>query len=90
LIRKLKLDIDKKDDADLLRFETLLFNRTIATLAQSWKTRSPQRSDAFFLADQVMRAKKGLDLWRGPTYEEVTQFYKLLWQVAMEVLKHRT
>jgi len=86
LIRKLKLSLKVQDDVDLIQFQSLLFNHTVERLARVWKTRPPGKEDGIYLAEQVLKGKRGFDLWRGPSYATITSFFRLLWQVAQAIL----
>lgn len=91
LIRTLELNLKTSDDLELLQFLSLLFNRSVeyygvraARPDHGWSL-----EDAYWGAEQLLKSKRGLDLWRGPRHDRVVQFMQLFWKIAFALLKRR-
>lgn len=91
LINWLHLDIDRKpDDLILAQFHAKAISETIQYLA-AWAAGNQPfgLEQGSWVAEQVLRSKKALTLWRGPTFAQVQQVWGLIWQVAQLVIKKK-
>lgn len=91
LINWLKLDIDHKtDDLILAQFHAKAISETVQYLAVWAAGGKPfELEQGSWVAEQVLRSKKALTLWRGPTFAQVQQVWSLIWQVAQIVVKKK-
>lgn len=89
IINALDLDIDRRqDDLALARFHARAVSESIEYLAKWAGTGRPfGLEQASWLAEQVLRSKKALGLWNGPSYKQVEKVWALIWEAALIVVK---
>lgn len=89
IINALDLDIDRrKDDLALAQFHARAVSESIQYVA-AWagSGRPFGLTEASWLAEQVLRSKKALGLWRGPSYHQVEKVWGLIWEAAWIIIK---
>lgn len=90
-IRALDLDIQlRQSDLRLAQFHAAVFSEAVSILekwARSGKDFGFREASA--LGELVLRSRKCLQLWRGPSFARVEAVCRLIWQLATIVIKQR-